>query len=51
VGYIAPEIHIKNEQGERNYLGDKVDLFAAGVALFLMVVRIVPFSDTVQTNS
>ena len=35
--YMAPEIHSKN------YKGEKVDLFAAGVVLFLMFVRIPPF--------
>jgi serine/threonine protein kinase len=42
--YMAPEIH------NRNYRGEKVDLFAAGVVLFLMFVRIPPFENTEISN-
>jgi serine/threonine protein kinase len=42
--YMAPEIHINH------YTGEKVDLFAAGVVLFLMFVRIPPFESTEVTN-
>ena len=41
-GYTAPEIY------DQHYRGDKVDLFAAGVVLFYMVTRMVPFTDTAR---
>ena len=42
LGYMAPEIH----QGAA-YTGDKVDLFAAGVLLFIMVTGHPPFKKAV----
>jgi len=36
-GYLAPEIELKNYQGE------KVDTFALGVILFTLCFRIYPF--------
>ena len=41
---MAPEIH------NRLYQGEKVDLFAAGVVLFLMFIRIPPFENTEVSN-
>lgn len=41
---MAPEIHT------RLYQGEKVDLFAAGVVLFLMFIRIPPFENTEVSN-
>jgi serine/threonine protein kinase len=42
--YMAPEIH------KQLYKGEKVDLFAAGVVLFLMYIRIPPFENTEVSN-
>jgi len=39
LGYMAPEIHL----GEA-YSGQSVDLFAAGVILFILLTRRVPFT-------
>jgi len=39
-GYTAPEIY----RGEK-YSGEKVDIFAAGVILFIMTVGHPPFSN------
>jgi len=38
--YMAPEIHLKQP-----YKGDQVDLFAAGMILFIMVAQHPPFSS------
>ncbi len=37
-GYMAPEIY------ERKYDGEKTDVFAAGVILFIMLVAMPPFN-------
>lgn len=41
---MAPEVH------NYKYKAYEVDLFAAGVALFLMVFRMPPFESTAGTN-
>jgi len=38
--YMAPEIHLKQP-----YKGDQVDLFAAGMILFIMIAQHPPFSS------
>ena len=40
-GYLAPEMYLK-----KGYSPEKVDIFAAGVILFIMVRGIPPFNDT-----
>lgn len=39
-GYMAPEIHLKQK-----YKGSQVDLFAAGIILFVMVAGHPPFAS------
>ena len=42
--FIAPEIHIyEDKDGNKQYLGDKVDIFAAGVTLFIFRAGYPPF--------
>jgi hypothetical protein len=41
---MAPEIH------DRFYRGYDVDIFAAGVVLFLMIFRTPPFENTIHSN-
>ncbi len=45
LGYMAPEIHTGQA-----YIGEKVDLFAAGVLLFIMVAQHPPFRKAVATD-
>lgn len=45
-GYMAPEIHL----GQK-YSGQKVDLFAAGVLLFIMVAQHPPFKKAVSQDA
>jgi serine/threonine protein kinase len=45
LGYMAPEIHMGQP-----YLGDKVDLFATGVLLFIMVAQHPPFRKAVAAD-
>lgn len=40
VGYRGPEIH-----STKGYQGEMMDIFAAGVILFIMVTRIQPFRE------
>lgn len=44
-GYMAPEIY------ERKYNGEKTDVFAAGVILFVMLVGSSPFNKATQQNT
>ena len=44
-GYMAPEIHMRLP-----YQGDKVDIFAAGIMLFIMVVGTPPFLQARPTD-
>ena len=44
-GYKAPEIHLG-----RDYRGKKVDLFAAGVILFMMVTQHQPFEKALPSD-
>lgn len=43
-GYMAPEI------GYKKYSGEKVDIFSAGVLLFLFYVGRPPFENTKKDN-
>mmetsp|Transcript_8581 Transcript_8581/g.7918 ORF Transcript_8581/g.7918 Transcript_8581/m.7918 type:complete len:149 (-) Transcript_8581:590-1036(-) len=45
IGYTAPEIRAK-----QRYLGDRVDLFSAGVALFILVSRHPPFKEAFESD-
>lgn len=45
LGYMAPEIHAGHA-----YSGEKVDLFATGVLLFIMVAQHPPFRKAVATD-
>jgi hypothetical protein len=42
---MAPEIHSRTA-----YNADEVDLFAAGIVLFIMVVGTPPFTRAVKTD-
>lgn len=44
-GYLAPEMHPK-----KGYIPAKVDLFATGVILFIMMRGMPPFNDTVPSD-
>lgn len=44
-GYMAPEIQSKN------YLGTRVDIFSAGVILFIMYTGTPPFEKTTPNDS
>lgn len=44
--YMAPEIHSK-----RPYKGEQVDVFAAGVILFIMVMRRPPFGKAIGSDA
>lgn len=46
VPYMAPEIH-----QSKDYVGQSVDLFAAGIILFVMVAQHQPFSKAVDTDN
>jgi serine/threonine protein kinase len=43
-GYMAPEIH------DKKYKAYEVDIFAAGVALFIMIFRMPPFESSLSSN-
>ena len=45
-GYMAPEQHQK-----KPYEGEKIDIFAAGVILFVMVAAHPPFDKAIPRNS
>jgi serine/threonine protein kinase len=44
-GYMAPEIQTKQ------YIGSRVDIFSAGVILFIMYTGTPPFEKTTATDS
>jgi hypothetical protein len=46
MGYMAPEMHMGSP-----YQGDKVDLFACGVLLFIMIAQHPPFRQAVMKDT
>ncbi|KRX00785.1 Protein kinase-like domain [Pseudocohnilembus persalinus] len=44
-GYMAPELIPKDGEQQSKYVGSQIDIFAAGIILFLMRTRVWPFTN------